>query len=273
MKKLFSLSLIIILCAGFLTSCKKDKGDPPSLPPLESMTIDFTNFASLKKSGEMINFGKGTETSNWEFAATAAGVWKLLITTTLAIPVTSFKLAIDQDPTFLETKTWQWSYTVSVAAVTYKARLTGQIGSSDVTWKMYISKDATGGASFAEFVWFEGTSKLDGTGGQWILNQSSSSPDPMLQIDWTKTGTSVGSIKYTYVRSADAFNASYIEYGLTTSTLNAFYNIHYYNGTKFSDVNVEWNTTTKNGRVKSLDYLGDSDWHCWDSNKINVTCP
>lgn len=271
MKKLFSLSLIIILSASSFFSCKKDKGEAPVLPPVESMTIDFSNFTTLKKSGDLVNFGKGTETSNWEFAATAAVVWKLIITTTLAIPVTSFKIAIDQTPTYLSTKTWQWSYNVSVAAVTYKARLTGQIGSSDVQWKMYISKADPGG--FAEFVWFEGTSKLDGTGGQWTLNQSSATPEAYLQIDWTKTGTSIGSIKYTFVKNLDSFKTSYIEYGLTTGTLNAFYNIHYYNGTKFSDVNVEWNTTTKNGRVKCLDYLGDSDWHCWDSNKINVTCP
>ena len=58
-----------------------------------------------------------------------------------------------------------------MAGSTYTARLTGQIRTSDVAWKMYITKEGTGG--FPEFVWFEGTSKLDGTGGQWILNQSS----------------------------------------------------------------------------------------------------
>ena len=48
--------------------------------------------------------------------------------------------------------------------------------------------------------------------------------------------------------------------------------IHYFNGVKFSDVNVEWNTTTSNGHVKSVDYLGDSNWYCWDSNKVNIEC-
>jgi hypothetical protein len=234
------------------------------------MTIDFSNFATLKKSSDLLFDQKGTENSNWEFAATVAGVWKLIITTTLAIPVTSFKLAVDQDPVFLEEKTWQWSYNVSVASVTYKARLTGQLGASDVIWKMYITREDAGG--FPEFLWFEGTSKLDGTGGQWILYNSSQSPEAMLQIDWTKTGISIGTVKYSYVKN-DSFKNSYIEYGLTTSTLNAYYTIHYYNSLKFSDVNVEWNTTTKNGRVKSSEYMVGNIWYCWNEQKINITCP
>jgi hypothetical protein len=277
MKKLLTITLIIILSAGFLPNCKKDKGEPPVLPPSESMSIDFTNFASGKKSAEPVSIQKGTENSNWEFAAVVAGVWRLIINTTLAVPVASFKLAVNHSPAYLSDKTWQWSYDVPVLTATYKARLTGQIRTSDVLWKMYITKEGTGG--FIEFLWFEGTSKLDGTGGQWIINHSNQFVEPTLKIDWEKSGTAIGSIKYTYVRTlrdnrtADPLRDSYITYGLTNNALDAYYSIHYYNGIKFSDVDVEWNTTTDNGRVKCLDYLGDTEWHCWDSNKINVVCP
>lgn len=267
MKKLLPLTLIFIFSACLLTSCKKDKGDPPVLPPQESMTIDFSNFASAKKSADLISEQKGENTDAWKSAATVAGMWNLIITTTLAVPVASFKLAFNQTPAYLDTKTWQWSYNVSVGSLTYKARLTGQIRTSDVQWKMYIKEES--GAT--EYLWFEGTSKLDGKSGQWILNQSSKSPVAMLQIDWTKPVTTIGSIKYTYVKN-DSFKNSYIEYGLTTGTLNAYYTIHYFNGLQFSDVNVEWNTSTKNGRVKSVDYPGDSNWYCWDANKITIIC-
>lgn len=267
MKKLLSLLLIISLSACFFHGCKKDKGDPPSLPPLESMTIDFSNFTSLKKSADFSADQKGTENSNWEFAATVAGFWNIILTTTLAVPVATFKLAIDQDPAYLDDNTWQWSYNVSVVGVSYNARLTGQIGASDVTWKMYVSA-----GSFSEFVWFEGTSKLDGSGGQWILNQSSQNPVALLQIDWTKSSSTIGTIKYTYVKN-DSYKDSYIEYGLSTGTYDAYFDVHYFNDVKFSDVNIEWNTSTNNGRVKSTDYLADEDWYCWDSNKINIICP
>jgi hypothetical protein len=270
MKKIYSFVLIILLCAGFFTSCKKDKGDPPVLPPSESMTIDFTNFSSTKKSLELIPGEKGTANSNWAYAATVAGVWKLIINTTLAVPVTAFETAVGQTPVFVSTKLWQWSYSVTFLNVVYKARLTGLIRSGDVQWKMYVTREGTGG--FAEFLWFEGTSKLDGSGGSWTLYQDALTPVAFLQIDWTKTSSSVGYIKYTYIKAGDSFNTSYIEYGLTSNDLNAYYTIHYYNVVKFSDVSVEWNTTTHNGHVKSVDYLGDSNWYCWDANKVNTIC-
>jgi hypothetical protein len=270
MKKIFPLLFILILSTGFFTGCKKDKGEPPVLPPQESMNIDFTNFISITKSEALITGQKGTTNSNWVYAATTAGVWNLIINTTLAVPVAAFKAAVNQVPVYISTKNWQWSYTVTLPSGTYKARLTGLIRASDVQWKMYI----TGQSSdvFAEFLWFEGTSKLDGTGGQWNINQSAVSPLAFLQIDWTKPGTTIGTVKYTFVKAGDAFNTSYIEYGLTSNVLNAYYTIHYYTGVKFSDVSIEWSTTTHNGHVKSLEYLGDTNGYCWDANKVNTVC-
>ena len=50
MKRLLLITLIISLPAFYFIGCKKDKGDPPVLPPYESMVIDFSNFTSKKKS-------------------------------------------------------------------------------------------------------------------------------------------------------------------------------------------------------------------------------
>jgi hypothetical protein len=242
------------------------------------MSIDFTNFDSGKKSGDFLTFEKGVENSNWEFSALVAGYFKAIITGTLAVPVATFKKALDQTPSWLEEKTWQWSFSTTILSVTYKARLVGQIRTSDVLWKMYITREGTGG--FAEFIWFEGTSKLDASSGQWTLNHSSQFKEPLLQIDWTKTTTGIGTVKYTYVRTqndnrgTDPFKTSYIEYGKTTgTTYNAYYNIHYYTGMAFSDMNVEWSTTGKNGRVKCTPYFGDASWYCWNANYVNIVCP
>lgn len=276
MKKLIVLSLIIIFALGFLSSCKKKKGTAPTLPPAASMTIDFTNFESGAKSIDFASASKGVENSSWEFSALVAGYWKTIIATTLAVPVASFKIALDQTATWVEEKTWQWNYTVTVLGSTYKARLVGLIQTTDVKWTMYVTKEGTGG--FAEFVWFEGTSKIDGTSGQWILNHSSAYKEPVLQIDWTKTGTDLYTVKYTYVRTlndnraSDTFKGSYIEYGKTSATA-AYYTIHYWNGTAFSDMNVEWNPSDKSGRVKCQAFFGDTKWYCWNGNHVNITCP
>jgi predicted small lipoprotein YifL len=126
MKKIFKLLLVLLLFSGLITGCNKNKGEPPSLPPVESMKIDFSNFESGKKSDNLI-LPKGIENSNWEFAALVAGYWKTIIVSTLAVPVLAFTTAFNQTPVYLDDKTWQWSYNATVLTVTYKARLTGQI--------------------------------------------------------------------------------------------------------------------------------------------------
>ena len=138
MKKILTLTFILILTAGSFSSCKKNNGNPPTLPPPESMTIDFSNFTSAKKGSDILYDQKGINNSNWEFSAAAAGIWNIILTINLAVPVSSFRLAVNQDPVFLENKTWQWSYNVSVFGVSYKARLTGQIMTNDIKWTMYI---------------------------------------------------------------------------------------------------------------------------------------
>lgn len=265
MKKLIALSLMIIIVSA---GCKKDKGDPPVLPPKESMIIDFSMFVSDKKSAE-INEIKGTDNNSWEFSAIAVGYWKLITTGSLIIPTTLFQMVVDQNPEYVSDKTWQWIYSTKIGDNNYKAKLTGQIGSNEVIWKMYITKD--GAAGFTDFLWFEGTSAFDGKSGTWTLFESNANPVSLISVAWEKPAVNQGKIKYTYEKNTE-LKGSYIEYGLTSSALNAYFIIHYWNGAKFIDVNIEWSTTVHNGRVKSS-YLGDENWHCWDGNMINVTCP
>jgi hypothetical protein len=277
MKNIFALLLLVILTGSLIISCKKDKGDPPVLPPKESMEIDFSNFDTGKKSADIL-LPKGDPDVNWNLVYGIADFWRKIIFTTLAVPVASFKLAVDETPVYLDDKTWQWTYNTTYLTISYKARLTGQIRSSDVLWQMYITRTGVGG--FSEFLWFHGTSKLDGTGGQWILNYSPADQVPVLQIDWTRTNSTIGNVTYTYIKekladgvTANPFNSSFITYGKTTNTLDAYYTIHYFYNTAFADFNVEWSTSAKNGRVKSLEFFGNTEWHCWDIHYVDVSCP
>jgi len=278
MKRIFTLMLIVVFSASLLTSCKKDKGNPPTLPPAGSMTIDFSNFSAGTKSA-VTDLPKGVNEINWDYAALMAGSWKTIIAGTLAVPVAAFKLAVGKTPTYVSDKLWQWSFTVPVLSVSYTARLTGQIRSTDVLWNMYVSKTGTG--SFTDFLWFTGTSKLDGTGGQWVLNYSPVYNELVLQIDWTGSGTAVTYVKYTYVRVltsdtprvADPFKDSYIEYGSAATPYNSSYNIHFYYLADWYNANVEWSSTGIIGRVKCLKFFGDSNWHCWDALHVDAICP
>ena len=284
MKKLTSISLAIVLMAGLFLGCKKtDDQVAPILPPAGSMTIDFSNFTSTQKSATIesqVNGVAAADKSNLNTAVLIAGVWNYILGVNLVVPVSSFKLAMNSTPTFLGENKWEWKYSFDVVGGTkYKARLTGLVGSSDVKWEMYISREGVSNA-FSEVKWFEGSSALDGKSGQWTLNHSKEFLEPMLQIDWVAVGTGMGKIKYTYVRetkddrSADFFKTSSIEYGLTANPLNAYYNVHQNTGVanSFNDVNIEWSTTTFNGHIKSNNVFFNDLWHCWNGTGDNVDC-
>lgn len=253
-------------------ACTKDKGDPPVLPPATSMTIDFSNFTSLVKSAETRSV-KGENNSAWEFAAVPVVFWKYVVNTILYIPVASFKVTIDQNPVYVAEKTWEWKYSTTIENINYQTRLNGQITGNEVKWKMYITKQN----GFTDFLWFEGTSALDGKSGQWILYQDNENPNvKILQIDWSAIdGSTIPHVTYTYVK--EGFNSgNFIEYGplsVTGSQYNSFYKIKYSHALteKTYSIDVEWNSGTKKGRVKSPDYLL-GEWYCWDSNRINVSC-
>jgi hypothetical protein len=281
MKNLFLSLLSIALLTVLFWGCEKKKDSPPALPPAATMSIDFSNFVSPTKSGTSGYDVKGVnvvDKSNWALAATVAGTWNVILAVNLAVPVASFGVAVNKTPVYLEDKKWEWTYDFNVIGATYKARLTGQVRTTDIKWEMYISRAGIG--AFSEILWYEGTSKLDGKSGQWVLNNSQTFPEPMLQIDWSVVGTGVSGIKYTYIRdkkddrSVDPFKNSFIEYGLTTNTLNAFYNIHQNTGAVnvFNDVSIEWSTTIHNGHIKANYYFQDTNWHCWDEIGNNVTC-
>lgn len=266
---------------GLFSGCEKKKDLPPALPPVETMSIDFSIFVSPGKSAVTEGNFKGIsvgDKSNWAFASTVAGVWNLILAANLVVPVASFGVAVNKTPVYLDDRKWEWSYDFNVIGASYKARLTGQIRTTDIKWEMYISREGVG--AFTEILWYEGTSNLDGKSGQWVLNHSQAFPEPILQIDWEIDGTAIGTIKYTYIRdkkddrSSDPFKDSFIEYGLTSNTLNAFYNVHQNTGTPnvYNDIFIEWSTTGHYGHVKASHYFQDDLWHCWNEVGDNVTC-
>jgi hypothetical protein len=261
---------VILILSICFAGCKKDKGDPPLLPPYESMIIDFSNFSSASKSAAPEPDVKGVNSSNWEFASKVARGWEALINSTIGVPIASIKVTSAYDPGYLSEKTWQWSYSFTAAGQPYKAKLTGEIRSTDVLWKMYVTKEGPGG--YTDFLWFEGTSLPDRSGGEWKVKESNASQVVLFNIAWTYSGSAVNTVRYEYMKSGN-LNGSYIKYGPLSGSLNSYYDIHYYESAlaKVSDVDIEWNSSTKNGRVKSTDYLL-GDWYCWDSNKVNVAC-
>lgn len=278
MKTKSKLSVILLLLTLFFTSCKKEESaQAPAIPPAETMVIDFGNLANANKSAQIAENALVTKT-NWIYSAASVGIWNVIIGTTFTVPVAAFKASFNQTPAKINNNSWEWTYSVNGFTSQYTARLVGTLETDQVKWEMYISK--TGVDSFDEFLWFEGTSALDGKSGQWILYHSADFPEKTVQIDWQKTGDKVANIKYTYVRElndqrqTDKFNGSYLIYGLQDATFDAYVTIHAYNfqTESFTDTSIEWSTSDFSGHVKAEQYFNDTAWHCWDSAGNDTDC-
>lgn len=275
--KWFKFVVLAAFLGYFLfLSCEKQKEEePPALPPYESMAVDFSSFVNSQKAA----LGDQNQTTvNFDFAAGTVGFWNLLLTVHLAVPVASFYQSFSHQPVLIGDKTWQWSYNVTGFVATYTARLVGTVRENDVKWEMYISK--AGVDPFDEFMWYEGTSDLDGMGGQWILYHSAEFQEKTLQIDWTKENEEIGGVKYTAIRelkddrTEEPFYGSNLTYGLQEGDFNAFYNIHFYDiwTQQFVDCFIDWNSTQYNGRVKAEYHFKDTNWHCWDGSGYDTDC-
>ncbi len=277
-----TLYAMLAFALMFSVSCEKSSDstetDAVILPPYESMAVDFNDFL-----GASSNTGKTVTTANkidnnWLYPRIVVGIWNTALFTHLAVPVASFKSAFSHKALSLGDQKWQWSYTVDGFTGQYTARLTGELSDDVVIWKMYVTK--TGVGAFEEFLWFSGEAKKDGSQGHWVLNESAERPHKMLRIDWKRENDEIGSIKYSWVRelneeeSDDLFKGSYLEYGLQEGDYNVFYTVHAYdeNIEAFVDINIEWNNSNFNGRVKAPSYFEDEAWHCWDSNGDDIAC-
>jgi hypothetical protein len=279
MKKFAQIVTLTLLLMPVFISCEDEEKDkPPAIPPYESMFIDFTQFKVQTTAPAKLPEADIQTRTNFNFSVLHVGVWSSILPLTLAVPVASFYASFSQEPKYLGNAKWEWTYSVPGFANTYTARMTGEVTPSNIRWEMYIAKSGANG--HAEFKWFEGTSALDGKGGQWFLYHSYQFPEKVLQIDWEKTDNQVGSIKYTYIRelndnrATDAFNGSYITHGLQIGNYNAFYNIHFWEGQtqQFTDVSIEWSTSQYFGHVRASYFFHDSNWHCWNNVGDDVSC-
>lgn len=282
MKKFFSFLMAVAIVNLMFTACEKqDDGTPPELPPYESMAFDVSFFTDEGKAAvESLNqksADEGTQ-NNFGVAVFDIVLFNTVLTAVLAVPVAAFANSFNQASTFLGEATWQWEYTVEGWFGKHNARLTGQVGSTNVIWKMYVSREGIN--PYAEFLWFEGTSALDGNSGDWLLYHSAQFQEELLKIDWVRLGDEIGDIKYTVVReldndrNADPGYGSYVLAGKTDAELDAFYTI--YLAESSHSVFIEWSSANYNGRIKDESnpiLLQNIGWNCWDVNGFDTDCP
>ena len=274
------LSFLILLALGitFMQSCQKDDingndQEAPKIPSQETFIMPFDGFDeeidTLMGSNTNPNSRSATF-KNWFFAGTNVFAWNTAVVLTTAIPVASFAEAFNHDPVHIGSGVYAWSYDFPVAGVKHTAKLTGEIINSgaDVQWIMTISK--SGG--FNDIVFYTGVVAIDQSKATWTLNHQPNNLEPFLNIEYNgDASTGVASLRYTNIIPGSPDNGNYIEYRVTPgSDFNRAYDI--YKGSANEFIEIQWDAPSIEGRVKNPEFFGDSEWHCWDTNQIDIDC-
>lgn len=258
-----------ILIAGIVVfSCEENGTDTetaPEIPPESTFILDFSDFDNNQKSDEADLIKLRT---NFTFAVIHVAWWNLFIAGNMIIPVASFVEAFNHEPVREGPGWWIWSYNFNAGGVVHKAELHGKV-SSEITWEMYISKEG----EYTDFLWYTGQNDLLITEGYWLLKRTPADSALLFRIDWERNlADSTGQIKYSVINEDEDYYDSYIQYGNTENPpFDAFYDIHL---TKDSivEVNIEWSSINKDGRIKALPTFKDSEWHCWDTLQYDIDC-
>jgi len=75
--------------------------------------------------------------NNWSLSAINVGIWNVIITVRLAVPITSYVVALQNEPEYVSGKTWKREYTFMKI---YPAKLYGTIAGQKITCEMKISQ-------------------------------------------------------------------------------------------------------------------------------------
>jgi hypothetical protein len=248
-------------------SCKKDNKDTgPVLPASESMTMDFSNFQVPAQKSLFAD--DITKYNNWTSSAVTVAVWSTIVYLNSAIPVAAFRESFNHPAVFEGNATWrrEFSLTYNGAAITCK--LDGTVNTNNVDWKMYVSKTGGQGSDFTDFIWFTGTSSIDGTTASWHIKRGPEFNDRQyFEVDWVKDL----SLRYTLADPTDPGVGNYLEYDkIDEAGLDSQFLVQTVNHS--NDITIQWNRLNKNGRVKCPNWYGDLIWHCWGNDYKNTIC-
>lgn len=266
-KRIISLVATTLVLVLLSISCSENK-DPdtlPELPPIDALMMDFGDFIddpANKKGLKSLN-----TYTNSRYSYVTVTIWNVLVTVPMIVPVAAYLESFNHTPVYLGDNSWQWSYSVSAGTDTYTARLvTKRISNDEFTAEMFITRVGV----YENFKWFGGTVRYDRTHAEWTMYEIPPSNVEWLTIEWNRDWEQdVSDITYTIVKPGGAENGSYITFGIVDDDVyDACYTISY----SQKDTYIEWNRTTKAGRVKNEVDFGDLDWHCWNELLQDVDC-
>ena len=290
----FVIGLVIAVGLPGLSACSREEIDlttpgdgAPALPSLSTMTMDVSFFgiedldaaAAKERDTDAMLASAGNKT-NWINAVVRVIYIQLTLYDALEEPVGAFAYAIHSVPQEVEEGVYLWPYIFVDDGIEYSVFLYGQIEEDHVKWRMEVSSNNPE-LMLDHFVWFDGESKLDDSGGFWQFYA------PVLGGAVNASSGMSGQTPGVPVFRIDYENISYYESRLTilnnevggedegdmivfheTRTVNT---IDFHDADLMEDSNITW-FADNSGSITVPDY-NNGETACWDTNLNDTTCP
>ncbi len=252
------LAVVILGNVLALSSCKKKEA--PALPPKSTFVFENMKDNTKDQSKDLIN-------TNAPLALGHVGVWSTITGITVIVPVLAYEAALTQEAEHVSGNKWVRELSFEVGVLKYSAKLYSEQKKDIVNWEMHIS-----GPLYNDFVWFTGSNDVNNTKGQWIINKSHIENHNFIQIDWTlNQDDNTGTIKYTNIEPGSNLNGSYLYHGNDQAgNYNVFYNV--FNKLDNNLIEIDYNTTSYEGRIKDFKFYEDNLWHCWNHYFQDEVC-
>ncbi|NGP77053.1 hypothetical protein G3570_10445 [Balneolaceae bacterium YR4-1] len=261
-------TLLIVIGAVLVTSCNDDPASlsneqPPEIPPVESMSMDFSNFDGYQQNKEALSKEVNT---NFAEAAIRAFVIKSVVDLNLAIPKALLAAASESEAEFNEEGEWVWNYTKNAGNQTYEVRLVAsQQNENEINWQFFVTNSAL---NISDKLFFEGTTTAGGTQGTWTYYSLMSSSEEAVSVtNWSVSEE--GNVDLRLEVVSDRYNneGDFIEYSFDGTVKN----VVFYNANEDSTTELQWNIETNVGYIIAPNY-NNGEKACWNENFENVTC-
>lgn len=255
-KSILGLAAMVALLMFFVACESEPVDERPELPPVESMMMEFSDFEG-QPGGT-----KASEISYNNFTHSYFSVfyWNLISAVTMTLPVAAYGHALQQEAIYVGDHTWEWSFDFNYEGTDYSAVLTAsRISNEKFSAEMKIGLAALPAQGMK---WFDGEVRYDHSHAIWKLYKEGSVQ--VLEAEWHKDFESeAADLKYKYIEPEQEETGSFIIFNyMPQEVYDAAYTISLAAGS----TEIEWNITSKEGRVKDEVKFGDTNWHCWDSH-------
>ena len=265
----YKYAAVLILGVFLISSCKDsastvNNDEPPQLPPVESMEMDFSTYENNQGSGNSVASQKGT---NFAQAAVRAFIMKTVVDVNLFIPRLLLEAASNNEAEFNEEGGWTWTYSKMADGETYEVRLLAtRTSDNEVSWQLFVTNSAL---NIDDKLFFSGTSSNDGTNGSWTYFnlQNSEQEEAVSEIEWNVENEEDISLRLEVVSDRNNNMGDFIEYSFDGTIKNAVY----FNADEDETTELQWNVETNAGFIIAPNY-NNGEQACWDENFANISC-